>query len=242
MGPRRASATGSSTSRSATTASAARRSAPARACRACATASPRSTGRSRSTARRARARRCARGCRRADPPQLLAAAGRSSARCRSPRSSRGASSTTRSRSSSCRCSASSAARRRSSPARSRSRCSSRASAGIGVGRYLDRHGPRALMTAGSVAGRAAGARVVAGRGPRRAITRSGSAIGLVMATVLYEPAFTRAGEVVPGAGERRRALTALTLVAGIVELHLPAARPGADRRARLARRAARSSR
>jgi len=25
-------------------------------------------------------------------------------------------------------------------------------AGIGVGRYLDRHGPRALMTAGSVSG------------------------------------------------------------------------------------------
>ena len=36
-------------------------------------------------------------------------------------------------------------------------------AGVAVGRYLDRHGPRGLMTAGSLAGVAARARLVAGR-------------------------------------------------------------------------------
>ena len=54
------SATGSSTSSSTTTASAGLTPAPARACRACATGSPRSTGRSRSTAGRGSARSCGR--------------------------------------------------------------------------------------------------------------------------------------------------------------------------------------
>ena len=62
-------------------------------------------------------------------------------------------------------------------------------AGIGVGRYLDRHGPRALMTAGSVAGAllvVAWSRVEG----LAAFYAIWVAIGLVMATVLYEPAFT----------------------------------------------------
>ena len=41
------------------------------------------------------------------------------------------------------------------------------------------------------------------------------AIGLVMATVLYEPAFTVVAKWFPDADGRRRALTALTLVAAL---------------------------
>ena len=62
-------------------------------------------------------------------------------------------------------------------------------AGIAVGRYLDRHSPRGLMTAGSIAGNAARARLVAGHG-LAAFYALWLAIGLVMAIVLYEPAFT----------------------------------------------------
>ena len=87
-------------------------------------------------------------------------------------------------------------------------------AGIGVGRYLDRHGPRALMTAGSVAGAllvVAWSRVEG----LAAFYAIWVALGLVMATVLYEPAFTVLAKWFAAADERRRALTALTLVAGI---------------------------
>jgi MFS family permease len=87
-------------------------------------------------------------------------------------------------------------------------------AGIGVGRYLDRHGPRALMTAGSVAGALlvlAWSRVEG----LAAFYGLWIGIGLVMATVLYEPAFVVLAKWFPGADERRRAMTALTLVAGL---------------------------
>ena len=87
-------------------------------------------------------------------------------------------------------------------------------AGIAVGRYLDRHGPRALMTTGSVAGAllvVAWSRVE-GLGAFYAIW---AAIGLVMAAVLYEPAFTVLAKWFAAPGERRRAMTALTLVAGL---------------------------
>ena len=87
-------------------------------------------------------------------------------------------------------------------------------AGIGVGRYLDRHGPRALMTAGSVAGALlvlAWSRVEG----LAAFYALWIGIGLVMATVLYEPAFVVLAKWFPGADERRRAMTALTLVAGL---------------------------
>ena len=87
-------------------------------------------------------------------------------------------------------------------------------AGIGVGRFLDRHSPRALMTVGSVAGAllvVAWSRVEG----LVAFYAIWAGIGLVMAAVLYEPAFTVLAKWFPEAEERRRAMTALTLVAGL---------------------------
>ncbi len=83
---------------------------------------------------------------------------------------------------------------------------------VAVGRWLDRHSPRALMTAGSVA---AAALVVAWS---RVDTVAGfyllwAAIGAVMATVLYEPAFTVIAKWFHT--ERTRALTAVTMVAAL---------------------------
>jgi MFS family permease len=87
-------------------------------------------------------------------------------------------------------------------------------AGIGVGRYLDRHSPRALMTLGSVVGAAL---VIAwsqvdGLAAFYAIWIG---IGLVMAAVLYEPAFTVLAKHFPATEQRRRAMTAMTLVAAL---------------------------
>ncbi len=87
--------------------------------------------------------------------------------------------------------------------------------GIGavlVGRWLDRHSPRGLMTVGSMA--AAGlvwtwSRV---RSPV-AFYALWIALGAVMATILYEPAFTVVTKWFQG--ERRAALTVVTLVAGL---------------------------
>ena len=87
-------------------------------------------------------------------------------------------------------------------------------AGIGVGRYLDDHSPRTLMTAGSIAGALlvlAWSRVES----LVAFYALWAAIGLVMAAVLYEPAFTVIAKWFPVAQQRRRALTALTLVAAL---------------------------
>lgn len=80
-----------------------------------------------------------------------------------------------------------------------------------VGRWLDRHGPRLLMTLGSCAG----VLLVLGWsriGDLRLFYALWAAIGLVMATVLYEPAFA----TVTAWFERRRsrALTVVTLFAG----------------------------
>jgi MFS family permease len=86
--------------------------------------------------------------------------------------------------------------------------------GIGVGRYLDRHSPRALMTLGSVAGAALVFAWSTVNG-LVAFYALWLAIGVVMATVLYEPAFTVVAKHFPDAGERRRAMTALTLVAAL---------------------------
>jgi len=85
-------------------------------------------------------------------------------------------------------------------------------AGVVVGRWLDRHSPRLLMTSGSVA---ATLGVVAWSRVEQlwAFVVLWALLGAVMSTILYEPAFTvvtkwfRAG--------RRRALTAVTLVAGL---------------------------
>jgi predicted MFS family arabinose efflux permease len=87
-------------------------------------------------------------------------------------------------------------------------------AGIAVGRYLDRHSPRGLMTVGSVAGAAL---VVAWSqiDGLAAFYALWIAIGAVMATVLYEPAFTVVAKQFHDAAQRRRAMTAMTLVAAL---------------------------
>ena len=87
-------------------------------------------------------------------------------------------------------------------------------AGIAVGRYLDRHSPRGLMTAGSIAGTllVLAWSQVDGLAAFYALWL---AIGLVMAVVLYEPAFTVLAKWFPDADQRRRAMTALTLVAAL---------------------------
>jgi MFS family permease len=96
-------------------------------------------------------------------------------------------------------------------------------AGVAVGRYLDRHGPRALMTAGSVAatGLVLAWSQVEGLA---AFYLLWLGMGLVMATVLYEPAFTVLAKWFADPVERRRALTALTLVAALASfIFLPLA-------------------
>jgi MFS family permease len=87
-------------------------------------------------------------------------------------------------------------------------------AGVWVGRHLDRHGPRALMTGGSVVGvgLVLAWSQVDGLLSFYAIWIG---IGLVMAAVLYEPAFTVVAKHFPVAAERRRAMTAMTLVAAL---------------------------
>lgn len=96
-------------------------------------------------------------------------------------------------------------------------------AGIAVGRYLDRHSPRGLMTAGSVAGvvLVLAWSQVEGLAAFYALWVG---IGLTMAAVLYEPAFTVLAKWFPVAGERRRAMTAMTLVAALASfIFLPLA-------------------
>ncbi len=87
-------------------------------------------------------------------------------------------------------------------------------AGIAVGRYLDRHSPRALMTLGS----AAGALLVIAWSQVSGLAAFYAiwvALGLVMAAVLYEPAFTVLAKHFPATEQRRRAMTAMTLVAAL---------------------------
>jgi len=87
-------------------------------------------------------------------------------------------------------------------------------AGVVVGRHLDRRSPRALMTAGSIA---ATALVLAWSqvDGLAAFYALWAAIGVVMAIVLYEPAFVVLAKWFPDPDERRRAMTALTLVAAL---------------------------
>ncbi len=85
-------------------------------------------------------------------------------------------------------------------------------AGVPVGRYLDRRGPRGLMTGGALAGALlvlAWSRVDG----LVAFYAIWAGIGLVMAAVLYEAAFTVLAKELADAGARRRAMTAVTLVA-----------------------------
>lgn len=83
---------------------------------------------------------------------------------------------------------------------------------MAVGRWLDRHSPRLLMTVGSCL---ATAGVVLWSRVSHFWTFSllWAALGIVMATVLYEPAFIVVTKWFTAAG-RRKALTAVTLVAG----------------------------
>lgn len=87
-------------------------------------------------------------------------------------------------------------------------------AGIAVGRYLDAHSPRGLMSAGSIA---ATLLVVAWShvDGLAAFYLVWAGLGLTMAAILYEPAFVVLAKWFPDAAERRRAMTALTLVAAL---------------------------
>jgi MFS family permease len=85
-------------------------------------------------------------------------------------------------------------------------------AGVPVGRWLDRHGPRALMTAGSCLATGlllAWSRVHSVGG----LYAVWAAMGLAMAGILYEPAFVAVVHWFPE--RRERALLILTLVAGL---------------------------
>ena len=95
--------------------------------------------------------------------------------------------------------------------------------GVGVGRYLDRRGPRGLMTLGSVAGALLVLLWSRVHG-LAAFYALWIAIGVVMATVLYEPAFTVVAKWFRSVDARRRALTAVTLVAALASfIFLPLA-------------------
>lgn len=85
-------------------------------------------------------------------------------------------------------------------------------AGIRVGRILDRHGPRAVMTTGSLL--ALPAVILIALAPNYRTFLAGWLVaGLAMAGLLYPPAFAA---LTHWAGQRRvAALTTLTLVAGL---------------------------
>lgn len=84
-------------------------------------------------------------------------------------------------------------------------------AGVLVGRLIDRHGPRLVMTAGSVLGVAAVLSIAAAPG-LPLFFAAWILTGLAQSAVLYQPAFTAITGWY-GAG-RVRALTTVTLVAG----------------------------
>jgi MFS family permease len=84
--------------------------------------------------------------------------------------------------------------------------------GIYAGRIIHRHGPRWVMTVGSVL--AAGALVIIATAPNLPVVAAGwLVVGVAMAGVLYAPAF--AAITVWFGSDRVRALTAVTLVAGL---------------------------
>lgn len=94
-------------------------------------------------------------------------------------------------------------------------------AAIPVGRWLDRHGPRMLMTAGSVA---ATLLVVAWASVDSLLGYYliWTAIGVVMAAVLYEPTFHMVANWFRRL--RGRALTVLTVIAGLASvIYIPLA-------------------
>lgn len=87
-------------------------------------------------------------------------------------------------------------------------------AGVAVGRYLDHHSPRGLMTIASLVGVLLVLAWSQAQTPL-AFYAIWAAIGVVMACVLYEPAFTVLAKHFPEPVERRRAMTAMTLVAAL---------------------------
>lgn len=87
-------------------------------------------------------------------------------------------------------------------------------AGVAVGRHLDRRGARGLMTTGSVAG----VGLVLAWSQVQSVAMLylvWAGIGVVMAAVLYEPAFTVLAKHHPDPAPRRRAMTVLTLVGAL---------------------------
>jgi len=96
-------------------------------------------------------------------------------------------------------------------------------AGIAVGRHLDRRSPRGVMTAGSIAG----VLLVLAWSQVNALAAFyllWIGIGIVMATVLYEPAFTVLAKWFPQPAERRRAMTTMTLAGALASfIFLPVA-------------------
>jgi MFS family permease len=90
-------------------------------------------------------------------------------------------------------------------------------AAVPVGRWLDRHGARALMTAGSCA---ATLLVLAWSQVQDLLFFYAiwGGIGVTMAAVLYEPAFAVIAAWFDDAAERTRALLALTVVAGFASV------------------------
>jgi MFS family permease len=90
-------------------------------------------------------------------------------------------------------------------------------AAIPVGRWLDRHGARSLMTAGSAA---ATVLVLAWAQVTDLAVFYGIwvGIGVVMAAVLYEPAFAVIASWFRDPAERTRALLALTVIAGFASV------------------------
>ena len=96
-------------------------------------------------------------------------------------------------------------------------------AGLAVGRHLDRRSPRAVMTLGSVAGvlLVLAWSQVEGLAAFYALWVG---IGLVMAAVLYEPAFTVLAKWFPEPAARRRAMTTMTLAGALASfIFLPLA-------------------
>jgi MFS family permease len=88
---------------------------------------------------------------------------------------------------------------------------------VPVGRWLDRHGARALMTAGS----AAATLLVLAWAQVSDLTvffAIWAGIGLAMAAVLYEPAFVVIATWFPDQAGRTRALLALTVIAGFASV------------------------
>lgn len=86
-----------------------------------------------------------------------------------------------------------------------------AGAGIWVGRHIDRHGPRLIMTAGSALGVAT--IVAVATAPTLAtFALAWAGVGLAMSATLYPPAFTAVTHW--AGGSRVKALTAVTLVGG----------------------------